>query len=57
MTPEQFLEWIDEKIEITYDAEKKEISNNPNFWRGMKMAFIEVKEKYLSIISPPQSTN
>jgi len=48
-TPDPYLIWLDEKIESAYNAEIKKVSDNPKFWCGMKMAFIEALEKYLSL--------
>jgi hypothetical protein len=52
MTHQDFLQWIDKEIDIAYWAEGIKISDNPNFYRGMKTAFISAKEKFLTIEYP-----
>lgn len=56
MTPEQYLEWLNSEIETAYWAEGRKISDNPQFYCGMKTAFISAKEKFLTIEYPQQET-
>ena len=49
LSPKGYLEWLDKEIEAHYWAECNNISDNPMLWRGMKMALIEAKEKFLLV--------
>lgn len=60
MTPDPFIEWVDKEIESWTRYSKLEVKAGFSFTaiaNAKIRTFRAVKEKYLSILPPPQSTN